>query len=132
MKLLTTLAAAAAVCVTLVPEDANAQRRGGYWVGGYTVRAPLYRTYAAYRPYRAYGYAAYRPYWGGYGYAAYRPYWGGYRYAAYRPYWGWGVGAAYASAAYTTVAWSPYYSYAAYGYYPAAYSYASCGYAWSC
>ena len=124
MKLLTILAAAGAVCLTLAPEDANAQRRGYYWVGGYGVRAPIYSAYAAYRPY--YGYRAYRPYYG-YRYAAYRPYWGGYRYAAYRPYWGWGVGAAYASAAYATVAYPSYYSYA---YYPVAYTYGSCG--WAC
>ena len=99
MKLLTTLAAAGAVCLTLAPDDANAQRRGYYSVGGYAVRAPIYSTYAAYRPY--YGYRAYRPYYG-YRYAAYRPYWGGYRYAAYRPYGGWGIGAAYASAAYVS------------------------------
>lgn len=124
MKLLTTVAAAGAVCLTLAPDNAHAQRRGYYWVGGYAVSAPLYRSYAyaAYRPY--YGYRAYRPY---YGYAAYRPYWGGYRYAAYRPYWGWGVGAAYASAAYATVAYPSYYSYA---YYPVAYTYGSCG--WGC
>ena len=106
MKLLTTLAAAGAVCLTLAPDDANAQRRGYYSVGGYAVRAPIYSTYAAYRPY--YGYRAYRPYYG-------------YRYAAYRPYGGWGVGAAYASAAYVSAAYvSPYYSYS---YYPVAYSY---------
>lgn len=127
MKMLTTLAAAGAVCLTLAPEDANAQRRGYYWVGGYAVRAPIYRTYAAYRPY----YRAYRPY--AYRYA-YRPYWGGYRYAAYRPYWGWGIGAAYASA----YAVSPYYSYAyyptayTYAYSPVAYAYASCGWSWGC
>ena len=129
MKLLTTLAAVAAVGLMLVPEDANAQRRVGYRVGGVGWRAAavgwraprlyggVYRSYAAYRPW-AYSYAAYRPYWG-------------YSYAAYRPYRGWGVGAAYASygAAYNTVAWSPYYDYAAYGYYPTAY--ASCGYAWT-
>jgi hypothetical protein len=57
MKLLTTLAAAGAVCLTLVPGDANAQRRGYYWVGGYAVPTTVYGTYA-YRPYR---YRAYRP-----------------------------------------------------------------------
>ena len=40
------------------------------------------------------------------------------------------MGAAYASAvAYNSVAWSPYYAYAGYGYYPAAY--ATCGYGWA-
>jgi len=58
MKLLTTLAAAAAVSLTLIPQDANAQRRGYYWVGGYAVPAAVYGTYAAYRPVR---YRAYRP-----------------------------------------------------------------------
>jgi hypothetical protein len=56
MKLLTTLAAAAAVSFTLAPQDANAQ--GYYWVGGYAVPAQVYGTYAAYRPVR---YRAYRP-----------------------------------------------------------------------
>jgi hypothetical protein len=58
MKLLTTLAAAAAVSctLTLAPQAANAQ--GYYWVGGYAVPAQVYGTYAAYRPVR---YRAYRP-----------------------------------------------------------------------
>ena len=91
LKLLTTLAAGAAVCCTLIPQQADAYYRGwraGWGYGG------VYRSYAAYRPY--YAYAAYRPY---YRYAAYRPYYRPYyAYAAYRPYYGWGVGAAYASA----------------------------------
>ncbi len=128
LKLLTTLAAGAAVCCTLIPQQADAYYRGwraGWGYGG------VYRSYAAYRPY--YAYAAYRPY---YRYAAYRPYYAAYRpyyrpyysYAAYRPYLA--VGAAYASAvAYNSVAWSPYYAYAGYGYYPAAY--ATCGYGWA-
>jgi hypothetical protein len=103
MKLLTTLAAAGAVCLTLMPQDASAQRRGYYWVGGYAVPAPVYRTYAAYRPYR---YRAYRPYV----YAA-----------AYSPY--------YAYAYYPAASYAYGYYPAAYAY-PVAYTYASCGWGW--
>ena len=88
MKSIIVLAAASLVCLTLLPQDASAQRRIGYRAGNVGVRAavvgvrsPLvYRSYAAYRPYvRArYGYA--RPY---YRAAAYRPYYSSY--AAYRP-----------------------------------------------
>ena len=103
MKLLTTLAASGAVCLTLMPQDASAQRRGYYWVGGYAVPAPVYRTYAAYRPYR---YRAYRPYV----YAA-----------AFSPYYAYYPAASYAYGYYP----------AAYAY-PVAYSYAyaGCGWGW--
>jgi hypothetical protein len=101
MKLLTTLAAAGAVCLTLMPGDANAQRRGYYWVGGYAVPGAVYRTYA-YRP--AYRYRAYRPYV----YAA-----------AWSPYYAYAYYPAYSYAYYPT-------AYA----YPVTYAYASCGWGW--
>lgn len=103
MKLLTTLAAAGAVCLTLVPGDANAQRRGYYWVGGYAVPGPVYRTYAAYRP--AYRYRAYRPW-------AY----------AVSPYYAYAYPASYAYGYYP----------AAYAYYPVTYGYSCGGWAWGC
>jgi hypothetical protein len=132
MKLLTTLAATAAVCLTLMPEDASAQRRIGYYRYGPGVRVAAVGWVGprwAYRPY--YSYAARRPYWGyryaypAYSYAYAYP---AYSYAAYRPYWGWGIGGAYA-AAYTSVAVSPYYSYASY--YPVGFG-LGCGWRWGC
>src|SRR3954465_2813890 len=106
MKSIIVLAATSLICLTLLPQDANAQRRAGYRAGNVGVRAAVvgvrtprvyrstrvraavvgiraprvYRSYAAYRPYASArcGYA--RPY---YGAAAYRPYYASY--AAYRP-----------------------------------------------
>ena len=84
MKLLTLSAAALAVGITFIPDDASAQRwgyraaawRGNAigWRGGYG-----YRT-VAYAPWRYRSYAAYRPYWGAY--AAATSY---YAYAGYYP-----------------------------------------------
>jgi hypothetical protein len=129
MKLVTTFAAAAAVCLTLIPQDASAQRRVGVravgvGVGVRTVglRAPVYRPAVRAAAFRTAAYASTG--------------WAGYRYG-YRPYWGWGAAAALAStAAYASTGWYPYsnysyyddrYSYASYNY-PAAYSYASYSY----
>jgi hypothetical protein len=110
MKSIIVLAAASLVCLTLLPQDASAQRRIGYRGVGVRaavvgVRAPLvYRSYAAYRPYASYRYRYARPY---YRAAAYRPYY--YSYAAYRP-----VYSSYASYRPSYAYNSAYYSYASY------------------
>jgi hypothetical protein len=122
MKLVTTLAAAAAVCLMLIPEDASAQRRAGFRAAGVGVRtvgirAPVYRT-----AFRGAGFRTAAVVNRGWGYRS------NYR---YQPYWGWGAVAAVATtAAYRTAAWDPYYAYAGYDNYdyPVSYRYSSYGY----
>jgi hypothetical protein len=98
MKLLTLSAAALAVGITLIPEDASAQR-WGYRAAAWRGSAIGWRAGLGYRTLGYRSYAAYRPYWG------YRSYWGAYA-------------AAPAAAYYAYASYPSYGYYPAYGYYP--------------